>query len=252
MDSLRFHNQVILITGGSSGIGLATAKAFAQQGASVIITGRNQTTLDAARQAIGALTLAVQADMSQLTDIELLMQQIHDRFGRLDVLFANAGISKFFPLEQTSEAVFDAQVAVNFKGVFFTVQQAIPLMMAGGSIILNASIGTQMGVLNASVYNATKAAVRSLGRTFAAELARFQIRVNVVSPGTIATDILNRAEGFDPANTDTVLAHYATQIALKRIGQPQEIAQAVLFLASSDSSYINGVELVVDGGLLEL
>ncbi|MEH2283875.1 MAG: glucose 1-dehydrogenase [Nostoc sp.] len=252
MSNQRFQNKVVLVTGGNSGIGLVTAKAFAEEGANIIISGRNPKTLDSAIKDIGSNALAIQADVSQVFQIESMMNQIHEKFSRLDVLFANVGISKFFSVEATSEEAFDAQVAVNFKGVFFTVQKAIPLMTQGGAIVLNASIGSQTGFPTTSVYSATKAAVRSLGRTFAAELVDKGIRVNVVSPGTIQTPILSRAEGFDPENIDVFLQNFAQKIPMKRVGKPEEVAKAVLFLASTDASYILGTEMIVDGGMLEI
>jgi NAD(P)-dependent dehydrogenase (short-subunit alcohol dehydrogenase family) len=242
------EGKVAVITGGSSGIGLATAKLFQQVGARVVISGRNQKSLDEAVKELGAGVLAVRSDVSKLGDVDLLFDTVTKKLGRIDVLFANAGIAKFAPVGEVSEDAYDETFDINVKGVFFTVQKAIPFLNDNASIILNTSFVNQAGVPTTSVYAASKAAVRSLARSISSELAGRGIRVNVVSPGPIATPIYAKL-GLPEEALDAFEANIVSQVPLKRFGKPEEVAQTALFLASNASSYVTGVEVNVDGGL---
>jgi NAD(P)-dependent dehydrogenase (short-subunit alcohol dehydrogenase family) len=244
----KLNGKVAVVTGGNSGIGLATAKLFRAEGAKVAIAGRDQKTLDAAVKEIGGDTLAVRADVAKLADIDKLFQAVKEKFGKIDVLFANAGIGKFAGIEQTSEELFDQQFDVNVKGLYFTIQKALALLNDGGSIILNSSVAGVTGNEATTVYSATKAAVRSFARTLTAELIGRGIRVNVVSPGPIATPIFGRV-GLPPEAIDDLAKHFVSMVPMKRIGQPEEVANTVAFLASSESSFISGQEIFVDGGM---
>jgi len=243
----RFEGKTVVITGGNSGIGLATAKLFHEQGAKVAISGRDQKTLDEAGKIIGAGTLAVKADVSKLVDIDKLFTQVAAKFGKIDALFANAGIAKFASVGDTSEQMFDETFDINVKGLYFTLQKALPHLNDNAGIILNSSVVNSKGNPATSVYSASKAAVRSLARTFAAELVDRGIRVNVVSPGPITTPILERG-GLPQAAIDQFAENIRARVPMKRFGTPEEIGHAVLFLASSEASYITGVDLNVDGG----
>lgn len=242
------EGKVAVITGGSSGIGLATAKLFQHAGAKVAISGRNQKSLDDAVKELTAGVVAVRSDVSKLRDLDMLFDVITKKLGRIDVLFANAGIAKFAPLNDVSEDLYDETFDINVKGVFFTIQKAIPHMNDNGSIILNTSFVNQAGVPTTSVYAASKAAVRSLARGVASELAARGIRVNVVSPGPITTPLYGKL-GLPKETVEAFAANIVSQVPLKRFGKPEEVAQSALFLASSASSYVTGVELNVDGGL---
>jgi len=242
------EGKVAVITGGSSGIGLATAKLFQQAGAKIAISGRNQKSLDDAVRELAAGVVAVRSDVSKLSDLDTLFDLVVKKLGRIDVLFANAGIARFAPLTDVSEDLYDETFDINVKGVFFTIQKAIPQMNDNGSIILNTSFVNQAGVPTTSVYAASKAAVRSLARGVASELAARGIRVNVVSPGPISTPIYGKL-GLPKETVEAFAANIVSQVPLKRFGKPEEVAQSALFLASNASSYVTGVELNVDGGL---
>lgn len=242
------EGKVAVITGGSSGIGLATAKVFRDSGAKVAISGRNQKSLDDAIKELGAGVVAVRSDVSKLSDLDTLFNAVVKKLGRIDVLFANAGIAKFALLSDVSEDAYDDTFDINVKGAFFTIQKAVPHLNDNASIILNSSFVNQAGVSTTSVYAASKAAVRSLARGISSELASRGIRVNVVSPGPIATPIYGKL-GLPKESVDAFAANIVSQVPLKRFGQPEEVAQTVLFLAGSASSYITGVELNVDGGI---
>lgn len=242
------EGKVAVITGGSSGIGLATAKLFCDAAAKVAITGRNQKSLDAAVKELGTDVIAIRSDVRKLSDLDHLFDVVTRRLGRIDVLFANAGIAKFAPVTDVSEDACDETFDINVKGVFFTIQKAIPFLNDNASIILNTSVVNQAGIPTTSVYAASKAAVRSLARSISAELATRGIRVNVVSPGPIATPIYDKL-GLPKDVAEAFAANIVSQVPLKRFGKPEEVAQTALFLASSASSYITGVELNVDGGL---
>lgn len=247
----RFKDKVALITGGSSGIGLATAKFFAAEGASVVITGRRQAALTAAVSLLGSNAIGVQGDTSRSSDLDRLFARIREQHGRIDVLFANAGGGEFLPLGAITEQHFDAAFAVNVKGTLFTVQKALPLMPNGSSVILNASIASVKGLPAFSVYSATKAAVRSFARCWAVDLRERKIRVNAVSPGTVPTPGYDHL-GLTEEQMQGFLESQSAAIPLGRVGTPDEIAKAVLFLGSDDSSYVNGVELFVDGGIAQI
>lgn len=242
------EGKIAVITGGSSGIGLATAKLFQEAGAKVAISGRNQASLDDAIKQLGAGVLAVRSDVSKLSDVDTLFEQVTKKLGRIDVLFANAGIAKFAPVGNVSEDLYDETFDINVKGVFFTVQKAIPFLNENASVILNTSFVNQAGIPNTSVYAASKAAVRSLARSISSELAAKGIRVNVVSPGPISTPIYGKL-GLPQEVVDSFAASIVSQVPMKRFGKPEEVAETALFLASSASSYITGIELNVDGGL---
>ena len=248
---MKLQGKVAVVTGGNSGIGLAIAREFTVQGADVVVFGRNPETLDEAVQSIGNGTLGVQGDVTRLADLDRLYQETVARFGKIDILVANAGIARPAPLDQTDEALFDLTSDINFKGAFFTVQKAVPHLNDGASIILVTSSGNVKGLPNFSVYVATKAAVRSLARSFSAELLPRGIRVNALSPGPIETPIFGRM-GLPEEAMDGIAAQMTEMIPIKRFGKPEEMAKAALFLASSDSSYVVGSELVADGGLSQL
>src|ERR1700734_940289 len=243
----RFAGKTVVVTGGNSGIGLATATRFHEEGGQVAISGRDQKTLDEAVKAIGEGTLAVKADVSKLADIDKLYAQVVAKFGKIDALFANAGIAKFAPAGDSTEQLFDETFDINVKGLYFTLQKALPHLNDNTGIVLNSSVVTAKGYAGTSVYSASKAAVRSLARTFAAELVGRGIRVNVVSPGPIETPILEKG-GMPQAAQDQFAENIIARVPMKRFGTPEEDEHAVVFLASSEASYITGVDLKVDGG----
>ena len=251
MNNRKLNGKVALVTGGNSGIGLATAKRFVSEGAYVFITGRRQKELDAAAKEIGKNVTAVQGDVSNLADLDRLFAQIKKEKGKLDIVFANAGVAKYAPLGKITEELYDLIFNINIKGVLFTVQKALSLLRDGGSIILNASIVASKGFSSNSVYSATKAAVRSFARTWTTDLKNRRIRVNVVSPGAIDTPGLR--DLFASSETGQERKTMISQtVPLGRLGTPDEIAKAVVFLASDDASYITGVELFVDGGIAQV
>jgi NAD(P)-dependent dehydrogenase (short-subunit alcohol dehydrogenase family) len=247
----KLEGKIALITGGNSGIGLATAKQFVNEGAYVFITGRRDPELKAAVKEIGRKVSGIQGDVANLGDLDRLFEQIKQEQGRLDVVFVNAGVAKFAPLGQINEELYDSIFNTNVKGLLFTVQKALPLMPDGASIILNASIVATKGLPANSVYSATKAAVRSFARTWTTDLKDRRIRVNAVSPGSIDTpglsDLLASAEAGQQR-----LQMISDSVPLGRLGTPDEIAKAVVFLASDDSSYVTGTELFVDGGFAQV
>jgi NAD(P)-dependent dehydrogenase (short-subunit alcohol dehydrogenase family) len=246
----KLTGKVALITGGSTGIGLAAAKRFVEEGAKVFITGRRQAELDKAVAAIGGDVVAIQGDVAQLADLDKVYAEIQAKAGRLDIVYANAGIGAFTPLGQISEEQFDQEFGVNVKGVLFTVQKALPLLVDGASVILGGSTGTITGNASFSVYCGTKAAVRSFARSWILDLKPRGIRVNVLSPGPTDTPML-RGEQSEAAIAG-IKAWVAEQTPSGRIGEPDDVAKAATFLASDDSSFINGVELFVDGGMAQV
>jgi NAD(P)-dependent dehydrogenase (short-subunit alcohol dehydrogenase family) len=243
----RLEGKVAVVTGGNSGIGLATAKRLQEEGAKVAIAGRSRKTLDEAVRAIGNGVVAVQADVAKLTDVDKLYAEVSKKLGKIDVLFVNAGVAKFAPLAETTESLYDENFDINIKGAYFTIQKALPFLNDGASIILNTSVAGTTGNPGASAYSATKAALRSLARTAAAELVGRGIRVNTVAPGPIVTPILGRT-GLPKEAIDEFTKRIVERVPMKRFGQPEEVAGAVAFLASQDASYITGVEINVDGG----
>src|SRR3954465_8405071 len=249
--SKKLQGKIAAATGGSSGIGLATAKRFAAEGAHVVITGRRQPELDAAVKEIGGGAIGVRGDVANLADLDRLYAAVKERHGRVDVLFANAGAAEFAPLGQITEEHFDRAFDTNVKGLLFSVQKALPLMPDGASIILNASIVSVKGMEAFSVYSATKAAVRSFARTWTTDLRARRIRVNAISPGPIETPALDNL-GDSPEKTREFKAAMVAGVPLGRLGQPDEIAKVAVFLASDDASYVTGTELFVDGGIAQV
>jgi NAD(P)-dependent dehydrogenase (short-subunit alcohol dehydrogenase family) len=243
----RLEGKVAVVTGGNSGIGLATAKRLQDEGAKVAISGRSRKTLDEAVKVIGNGLVAVQADVAKLADTDKLYAEVSQKLGKIDVLFVNAGVAKFAPLAETSEDLYDEQFDINVKGAYFTIQKALPFLNDGASIILNTSVAGQKGGAGATAYSATKAALRSLARTVAAELVGRGIRVNTVAPGPIVTPIFGRT-GLPKEAFDEFAKELLARVPMKRFGQPEEVAGVVAFLASQDASYITGVEINVDGG----
>jgi NAD(P)-dependent dehydrogenase (short-subunit alcohol dehydrogenase family) len=248
--SRKLEGKVALITGGNSGIGLATAQRFAEEGAYVFITGRRQAELDTAVNLIGPNALGVQGDVSKLADLDRLYDTIKQKKGRIDVLVANAGSGEFGRLGEITEAHYDKWFGTNVKGMLFTVQKALPLMPDGASIILTGSIVSTKGFENFSVYSATKAAVRSFARTWTSDLKARKIRVNALSPGPIATPGIEQLTGKE--GIAQWEASMSAAVPLGRVGEPDEIAKAAVFLASDDSSFVTGIELFVDGGMAQI
>ncbi|MGE5446538.1 MAG: glucose 1-dehydrogenase [Ignavibacteriales bacterium] len=248
----KLAGKVAVITGGNSGIGFATAKLFAAEGAYVFITGRRQGELDAAVKEIGKNVTGVQGDVSNLADLDRLYATVKQQKGRIDILFANAGVAEFAPLGAITEEHFDKTFNINVKGLLFTVQKALSLFQDGGSVILNASIVASKGLEAQSVYSATKAAVRSFARTWTVDLKHREIRVNAVSPGPIDTPGLNDLLASPEEQVGQLKTHLTASVPLGRMGSSDEIAKAVLFLASDDSSYVTGIELFVDGGMAQI
>ena len=241
----KLEGKVAVITGGNSGIGLATAQRFVAEGAYVFVTGRRQSELDAAAKQIGKNVTAVQGDVSNLADLDRLYATVKQEKGHIDILFANAGTGEFGPLGAITEEHFDKTFNANVKGLLFTVQKALPLLKDGSSVILNASIVSSTGSPALSVYSASKAAVRSFARTWLVELKERRIRVNILSPGTIDTPVL------DPLGPEAK-ERFKALIPRGEMGRPEEIATVALFLASNDSSFVNGIELCVDGGTAQI
>lgn len=247
----RLKGKVAVITGGTTGIGFSTAKLFMAEGAKVVATGRNKDTLTEAGKALGGKASVVKSDAGNLADITRLVSYVSEKFKTVDILFLNAGIGKFAPVEAVDEAVYDEIMGINLKGPFFTIQKMLPIMKDGGSIILNASVLASTGMATASVYSASKAALRSLSRTLAAETAPRNIRVNTISPGPVSTPIYGKM-GLPKEALDQMAKHISEQVPMKRFGNPDEVARAALFLASDDSTYTTGAEIFVDGGMGQL
>jgi NAD(P)-dependent dehydrogenase (short-subunit alcohol dehydrogenase family) len=251
MMTTRFDNKVVVVTGGTSGIGLATAKAFAAEGASVFVTGRRQEALDAAVKAIGGRVTGVQGDMGVLADIDRLYDAVQQKHSQIDVVFANAGGGEMVPLGAITEEHYQRTFDTNVKGVLFTVQKALPLLKDGASVILTSSTTSISGTPAFSVYSATKAAVRNFARNWILDLKDRHIRVNTISPGVTDTAGLNELFGGGDEAVGTK-DYLASLIPAGRVGRPEEIAKAVLFLASDDASFVNGIELFVDGGQAQI
>jgi NAD(P)-dependent dehydrogenase (short-subunit alcohol dehydrogenase family) len=247
----KLEGKIALITGGNSGIGLATAKQFVNEGAYVFITGRREAELAAAKKQIGKNATAIQGDVSNLADLDRLFAQIKKEKGKIDIVFANAGIARYAPLGTITEDFFNSIFDINVKGLLFTVQKSLSLLRDGGSIILNASIVASKGLSSNSVYSATKAAVRSFARTWTTDLKNRRIRVNAISPGPIDTPGLSELLASSETGEQRKKM-ISTTVPLGRFGRPEEIAKAVVFLASDDASYITGIELFVDGGFAQV
>ncbi len=248
----KLAGKIAVVTGGSSGIGLATAKRFVDEGAHVVITGRREKELKEAAAFIKSNVTTVVGDVSRLEDLDRLYAVVKEKHGHIDILFANAGAGTIAPLEVATEAHFDQTFDVNVKGVFFTVQKALPLFKDGGSIILNSSVSNVLGLPGFSAYAASKAAVRNLARAWTLELKDRGIRVNSMSPGPIDTPALQTTTGLTAEQAKEAAAQFATQVPMGRRGVPDEIAAAVAFLASDESSYITGIDLAVDGGMAQV
>nr|WP_284691383.1 glucose 1-dehydrogenase [Pinirhizobacter soli] len=248
----NLEGKVVVITGGSSGIGLATAKRFVEEGAHVVITGRREKELKEAAAAIKKNVTTVVGDVSRLEDLDRLYAVVKEKHGHIDVLFANAGAGTIAPLEAATEAHFDQTFDVNVKGMFFTVQKALPLFKDGGSIVLNSSVSNVLGLAGFTAYAASKAAVRNFARGWASELKDRKIRVNSMSPGAIDTPALATTTGLTAEQAEQAVAQFTSQIPMGRRGMPEEIAAAVAFLASDESSYITGADLPVDGGMAQV
>lgn len=249
--SQKMENKVAVVTGGSSGIGLAIAKRFAQEGAQVVITGRNQKSIDQAIAEIGDNGLGIQGDVSNLNDLSRIYQTVADHFGKVDTLIVNAGVYVLAPLADFTEEQFDQVSDINFKGAFFSVQKALPVLKNGASVVLVSSTVNGKGIPNHAAYSATKAAVRSLARSFSAELLDRKIRVNALTPGPVDTPVFASVAGSaeEALAMKEAMGNFAP---VKRVAQPEELAAAALYLASDDSSFMLGAELLLDGGLRDL
>ncbi|WP_144138175.1 glucose 1-dehydrogenase [Paraburkholderia sp. BCC1884] len=252
VNSTRHAGKIVLVTGGSSGIGLAAAMRFAREGATVYITGRRQAELDEAVEQIGHGATAIRADISSAADLDRMFSTVQAAHQKLDILFANAGGGEFSPLGQITEAQFDKYFDINVKGTLFTVQKALPLMQPGSAIVLTGSITSIQGVPAFGVYAATKAALRSFARTWASDLKGRDIRVNVVAPGVVVTPAYKTELKMSDEQIDAYRQQVSDTTPLGRVGEADEIAKAVSFLASDDASYITGIELFVDGGMAQV
>ncbi|MEC4816716.1 MAG: glucose 1-dehydrogenase [Scytonema sp. PMC 1069.18] len=245
----RLQNKTAVITGGTTGLGFETAKQFLREGARVIITGQNSERLAAAASELGSNVIPVRADVRSLTDLDNLANLVKEKFGALDILFANAGVASFAPLEAIDEAFYDYQFDINVKGVFFTLQKLLGVLNENASVIINASAVNEKGYSAGSIYFATKAAVRSFARSLAVELGSRKIRVNTISPGLVPTSLASKMEK-EVVNDFAEFVMKATPLG--RLGKPEEIASAVVFLASDESSYMTAADLVVDGGFMNV
>ena len=247
---MRFKDKVVLIIGGNSGIGLAAARLFAAEGARLIISGRDLKTLAGAAEETGAA--AVRCDVADLDTLDDCMAQVRETHGRIDVLFVNAGIGAFAPVREVTPQLWDEIHAVNLRGCFFAVQKALPLMGRGGAVVITGSIGAEAAVPGNAVYAASKAGLRAATRILGVELVGEGIRVNMVSPGPTETPLINRNIGMDAAAVEALRQIMINVVPMKRMGEADEVARAVLFLASDEASFVNGVDLYVDGGCMEL
>jgi NAD(P)-dependent dehydrogenase (short-subunit alcohol dehydrogenase family) len=247
---MRFKDKVVLVIGGNSGIGLAAAEGFAEEGAILAITGRDPATLETAAGELGAI--ALRCDVADVPSIDACMAEVGRKFGRIDVLFVNAGIGAFAPVRDVTVELWDEINAVNARGCFFAVQKALPLMGRGGSVVITGSIGAVMPIPGNAIYAASKAALRAVARILGVELLPDGIRVNMVSPGPTETPLINRNIGMSEAEVRALRETMISNIPMHRMGEPEEVAAAVLFLASDEASFINGVDLCVDGGCVEL
>jgi NAD(P)-dependent dehydrogenase (short-subunit alcohol dehydrogenase family) len=247
----RFTDKIVVITGGTSGIGLAAARRFISEGAKVVVTGRSPQSVRDAQKELGANGIAIAADVTKSAELDALFRQVRETYGRIDVLYANAGIAKLGSAAETTEDVFDDILDANFRGAYFTVQKALPLLRDGGAIVFTTSWFDVVGIAGTSAVSASKAALRNFTRTLASELIGRNIRVNAVSPGVIATPLFGKL-GLSEVNAEELVKALLAQIPAKRFGKPEEVANAVAFLASDDASYITGVELAVDGGRTQL
>jgi NAD(P)-dependent dehydrogenase (short-subunit alcohol dehydrogenase family) len=243
----RLKGKTAVITGGNSGIGFATAELFLKEGAKVIITGRREAAVNEAVESLGSDAIGIVSDARNMADVNALPKQIAERTNKIDILFANAGVGIFAPFDQTTEEVFDGNLDINFKGVFFTIQGLLPMISNGGSIILNSTILVHSGLQGSTAYSASKGAVLTLSKTLAMELADRNIRVNSISPGPINTPIYSKL-GMTEAALQEFAAGVQAKIPLKRFGEAHDVAQAALFLASGESSFMTGSEIMVDGG----
>ena len=247
---MKLHDKIAVITGGNSGIGLATAHELKAQGARIIIIGRNPDAVANAATEIGGDTLGMVADVSKVGDLARVFDEIRTKAGRVDVLFANAGIAKFSPLAESTEDLFDEMMNCNLKGAYFTVKYALPLLSEGASVVFTSSTVSHFGMPGSSIYSAGKAALNNLAKTLAVELAASKIRFNVVSPGPISTPIFAKM-GLSESATQEMGSAILNQVPLARFGEAHEIAKAVAYLASADSSYVTGTELLIDGGMAQ-
>ena len=248
----KFENKTVVVTGGNSGIGLASVKAFLNEGANVVFSGRRQEALDEASKELSGNFKAVLADQSRPADNKKLIEEAVASFGKIDVVFANAGVAQFAPADLLEEAFFDNQFDINIKGPAFLVKESIPHLKDGGNIIFNTSIVHQKGFEGASVYSATKGALRAFARVLTTELSPRNIRVNSIAPGPIETPIYGKMEGVDDAQMEEMGSNFAAGVPLKRFGNSEEVANGVLFLASDEASYVNGIELEIDGGMSQI
>ena len=244
----KFEGKTVVITGGNSGIGAQTARQFIAEGAQVIVTGRDESTLKSIREELGQHLHTLKVDVRQLNQLDQLAATVGERFGKVDILFANAGLGEMRSVEQTSIEIYDRIMDVNVKGVFYTVQKLLPFFNDGASIILNSSIVNNKGMENFSVYNASKAAVRSFARSFTSDLKQRKIRVNSISPGPIETPFFSKTD-LKPEQLEQMVPAIAAQVPMGRFGKSEEIASTVLWLASSESSFVTGIDLPVDGGM---
>ena len=247
----RLSNKTALITGGTSGIGIETARQFIAEGARVVVTGSSAASVEAARAEFGDKAIVIQADAGNAAGQKAVADAVRDAFGALDILFVNAGVAEFGPLEQWSEAAFDKSVAINVKGPFFLIQSLLPIFSKQASIVLNTSINAHIGMPNSSVYSLTQGALLTLAKTLSGELIGRGIRVNAVSPGPIATPLYSKL-GASEADSKAMTAQIQAQIPVGRFGEPSEVAKTIVFLASDEAAYIVGSELIIDGGMSNL